>query len=331
MLARHAVLLTAPEAEPRLLRLASCTILLQRKFFSCNTYGFPRKCCKQKTYGMAKSFRCNTYKKQGGPRPSTFRRPALRTLRPSPSSCPAFLSSRITVYGSRITLPHRDLSQASNRQTLQPSNEWSITSPATLSPHGSPTPRTTLPRRSSLARGDRARHSRFAAFHCPAPAGRSTLLDRNWLWSRRNVPASPRHRRSRPRHRNRSGFPPRPAPPRKTIPQSHRRPRRHSQSRPRRHRFRPPHPHLRQSSLLHHPPDPSSPVQLRRPHRRNTHRHSDRSGPPPGRPTGHARLWLSFRRHPVLHAPRIRLRNSSRRFQPAAGSHFRPRHAPPAR
>src|SRR5260370_394742 len=35
------------------------------KFFSCNTYGSPRKCCKQKTYGLAKPFRCNTYKKHG--------------------------------------------------------------------------------------------------------------------------------------------------------------------------------------------------------------------------------------------------------------------------
>src|SRR6266850_1210500 len=36
-----------------------------RKSFSCNTYGSPRKCCKQKTYGKTNSFRCNTYKKQG--------------------------------------------------------------------------------------------------------------------------------------------------------------------------------------------------------------------------------------------------------------------------
>ena len=36
------------------------------KSFSCNIYGSPRKCCKQKTYGLAKPFRCNTYKKQGG-------------------------------------------------------------------------------------------------------------------------------------------------------------------------------------------------------------------------------------------------------------------------
>src|SRR4029077_2265330 len=36
-----------------------------RKSFSGNTYGSPRKCCKQKTYGIPKSFSCNTYKKQG--------------------------------------------------------------------------------------------------------------------------------------------------------------------------------------------------------------------------------------------------------------------------
>src|SRR5260370_14545241 len=33
------------------------------KSFSCNTYESPRKCCKQGTYGIAKPFRCNTYKK----------------------------------------------------------------------------------------------------------------------------------------------------------------------------------------------------------------------------------------------------------------------------
>jgi hypothetical protein len=36
-----------------------------RKSFKCNTCGHPRKCCKQKTYGIPKPFRCNTYKKQG--------------------------------------------------------------------------------------------------------------------------------------------------------------------------------------------------------------------------------------------------------------------------
>ena len=36
------------------------------KSFRCNTYGPPRKCCKQKTYALAKPFRCNTYKKPGG-------------------------------------------------------------------------------------------------------------------------------------------------------------------------------------------------------------------------------------------------------------------------
>jgi hypothetical protein len=37
-----------------------------RKSFKCNTCGHPRKCCKQKTYGISKPFRCNTYKKTGG-------------------------------------------------------------------------------------------------------------------------------------------------------------------------------------------------------------------------------------------------------------------------
>ena len=59
------------------------------------------------------------------------------------------------------------------------------------SPHGSPTPRPTLPRRSPLARGDCARHSRFAALHCAPRRRRAffaspdssgpTLLDRNWF------------------------------------------------------------------------------------------------------------------------------------------------------
>ena len=39
---------------------------LARKPFTCNTYGAPRKCCKQRTYGLAKPFRINTYKKHGG-------------------------------------------------------------------------------------------------------------------------------------------------------------------------------------------------------------------------------------------------------------------------
>src|SRR5260370_17629228 len=46
--------------------VTSSPTLRLHKSFSCNTYGSPRKCCKQKTYGRAKSFRCNTYKKPGG-------------------------------------------------------------------------------------------------------------------------------------------------------------------------------------------------------------------------------------------------------------------------
>src|SRR5260370_6779380 len=42
-------------------------ILRLRKSFNCNTYAALRKCSKQKTYGMAKSFSFNTYKKHGVP------------------------------------------------------------------------------------------------------------------------------------------------------------------------------------------------------------------------------------------------------------------------
>ncbi len=53
------------------------------KSFTCNTYSPPRKCCKQKTYGLAKPFRCNTYKKQGGSF-STFRRADEGPIYPPP-------------------------------------------------------------------------------------------------------------------------------------------------------------------------------------------------------------------------------------------------------
>src|SRR5712692_7488707 len=58
------------------------------KSFSCNTYGSPRKCCKQKIHVLAKPFRCNTYKKQGA-HPSSqkffslLHSPDVRRLRPS--------------------------------------------------------------------------------------------------------------------------------------------------------------------------------------------------------------------------------------------------------
>src|SRR5713226_7227699 len=46
-------------------RITLVGILLSHNPLRCNTYAPPRKCCKQKTYGPAKPFRCNTYKKQG--------------------------------------------------------------------------------------------------------------------------------------------------------------------------------------------------------------------------------------------------------------------------
>src|SRR6266481_8413531 len=65
MLARQAVLLTSSESihPTQLLSRQQSTPVSP---FSCNTCGPPRKCCKQKTYGRTKSFKCNTYRKQGG-------------------------------------------------------------------------------------------------------------------------------------------------------------------------------------------------------------------------------------------------------------------------
>ena len=48
------------------LQLSTLDPPLFPKSFSCNTYGSPRKCCKQKTYSMVKLLRCNAYKKQAG-------------------------------------------------------------------------------------------------------------------------------------------------------------------------------------------------------------------------------------------------------------------------
>ena len=80
------------------------------KSFSRNTYGSPRKCCKQKTYGMAKPFRCNTYKKQGVGTPSLVGgacQPAWASLPRSPSAFNCRLSTSSaplsTGHGSRVT------------------------------------------------------------------------------------------------------------------------------------------------------------------------------------------------------------------------------------
>ena len=93
----------------------------------------------------------------------------------SPSTSSACSS---TGHGTRITshVP------CSFFLTSLPLSYLSLRSPRRLlhcSIHGSPTPRPTFPRRSPLARRDRARHPRFTALHRAAPARRSTLLDRN--------------------------------------------------------------------------------------------------------------------------------------------------------
>jgi len=112
-----------------------------------------------------------------GLRPSTFRHPSCarsgHSQPPAPHSLP-------TDHGllSLITLPHRD------PPNLPTCKRMVNRLPATLFPpwHANASP--TLPRRSPLARRDCSRHSRFAAFHRAASAGRSTLLDRNWFWTR---------------------------------------------------------------------------------------------------------------------------------------------------
>src|SRR6267143_2242730 len=64
--ARQAVpITTSKSSHPS--QLPSRQHLAPHRSFSCNTYESHRKCCKQKTYGLAKPFRCNTYKKPGVP------------------------------------------------------------------------------------------------------------------------------------------------------------------------------------------------------------------------------------------------------------------------
>ena len=109
------------------------------KSFSCNTYGSPRKCCKQKTYSMVKLLRCNAYKKQAGwgmllsflvAPPYRYVAPTyllcLPLLRKPPGVYPEFpfwkgvYSQRSNAhFASRMAL--RDV-QPSNLQTILPSH-----------------------------------------------------------------------------------------------------------------------------------------------------------------------------------------------------------------
>ena len=101
------------------------------KSFSCNTYGSPRKCCKQKTYGQVKPFRCNTYKKHGDgvgshqnfqlstqPSSSPKSLPYNPFADPHPLSLyPAIFYKKgggksavlppVISHGSRVTVPHK--------------------------------------------------------------------------------------------------------------------------------------------------------------------------------------------------------------------------------
>src|SRR5258708_16468222 len=90
---------------PRYLVISLRPYFLFSKSFSCNTYGSPRKCCKQKTYDPAKPFRCNTYKIQGegavGSDLPLYR--STFTCRLSTSSAPLFHGSRDTDHDRRFS------------------------------------------------------------------------------------------------------------------------------------------------------------------------------------------------------------------------------------
>src|SRR5713226_550355 len=74
------------------------------KSFRCNTYGSPRKCCKQKTYGLAKPFRCNTYKKQGEGEQLLLTRNSKKNFYPEEHRDEGSL---FTGRGTRISVRHR--------------------------------------------------------------------------------------------------------------------------------------------------------------------------------------------------------------------------------
>src|SRR6266446_4747359 len=108
--ARQAVPLTPPKSfHPS--QLPSRQQVRPRKSFSRNTYGPPRKCCKQKTYGLAKPFRCNTYKKPRGRgrRPTHSHRFPSRQVPLFPIwstiPTPSFFSSAFNLQLSTVNLP----------------------------------------------------------------------------------------------------------------------------------------------------------------------------------------------------------------------------------
>ena len=123
--------------------------------------------------------------------PSSLSFSTTSALFPSRRGCTPLSYDRRLLSANPQRAPRLSVILNSTNPNLAPvtSHRSRLTShhPPTLlhcSTHGSPTPRPTLPRRSPLARRDRALHSRFAAFHGAAPARRSTLLDRNRFGTR---------------------------------------------------------------------------------------------------------------------------------------------------
>ena len=93
----------SPKSFPYLATsLCPCSLLL--KSFSCNTYGSPRKCCKQKTYGLTKPFRCNTYKKHRGGGYPLLLFPVVQTFR---SNVRRSSGAEIPTLSGRCDVPRR--------------------------------------------------------------------------------------------------------------------------------------------------------------------------------------------------------------------------------
>ena len=102
--------------------------------FSRNIYGSPRKCCKQKTYGLAKPFTCNTYKKHGGtpnsPGKEEFYR-ELRTERGARRSQTFSQSAKIDSHGGGDTVSTEAVAARRHAGTHLPVTWWKLEMPTT--------------------------------------------------------------------------------------------------------------------------------------------------------------------------------------------------------
>ena len=126
MAARQAVLLTPPKS-PHPKALPFCQQSAPITPLSATLTRPPSKCCKQKTCSIPKSFKCNTYKKQGVAMLSSASSPT--EARPSAQR---FLCAR------RLPRPGRGVSALVSSAFLSTLNFQLSTSPITLPPRVAP-------------------------------------------------------------------------------------------------------------------------------------------------------------------------------------------------